>query len=182
VTRATISKHKAFWLKAYASIVCFSWHKARASIISFSFWVTLFLFRGICKTMLPASVTKADEGNSHRRHGHCRERHTCLSDLSATIRIIQVHNSVLCTSIKQCVGKLIHFTSVFDGGLVKSVEINSRPRNHITPAACLSPCTLAQSSFQQNKNVKLLYWAGSTFLGLNIKHMRTKKICSTDTH
>jgi hypothetical protein len=29
---------------------------------------------------------------------------------------------------------------------------------------------MAQSSFQQNKNVKLLFWAGPTFLGLNMKH------------
>jgi len=59
---------------------------------------------------------------------------------------------------------------VFDGGLVKSVEITSRPRTHTTPVAC----TMAQSSFQQNMNVNLLFWAGSVFLGLYIKHMLTK--------
>jgi len=75
MTRTTVSKHEAFWLKTYASI------------IFFSFWVTLFLFRGICKTILPASVTKAEEGNSSRWLRHYTENAHVLSELSAIIWI-----------------------------------------------------------------------------------------------
>ena len=100
--------------------------------------------------------------------------HTYLSELSAIIWVIHVYNSVLCTSTKHCVGKLLLLISVFVGGLVISVDITLRSHKNTTPIACLSPCTLAQSSFQQNMNVKLLFWAGSTFLGLNMKHMLTK--------
>jgi len=170
MTRATVSQHEALWLKTYASVT------------SFSFWVTLFPFRGICKTILPASFSKADEGTSRRRHRHCTETHMFLLELSAIIWIIRVYNSVLCTSTQHCVGKLLLLASVFVGGLVISVEITLRPHNHPTPIACLSPCALAQSSFQQNKNIKLLFWAGSTFLGRNMKHMFTKKSCSIDMH
>jgi hypothetical protein len=153
----------------------------RTSIISFSFWVTLFLFRGICKTILHVSVTKAGEGNSRTRHRHYTETHTCLSELSAIIWIIRLYKSVLCTYTQHCLGKLLLITPVFDDGLAKSVEITSTPHNHATAVACLPPCTLAQSSFQQNQNVNLLFWARSTFLGLNMQHMLTRKICSIDT-
>jgi hypothetical protein len=88
-------------------------------------------------------------------YGHCTKPHTCLSELSAIIWIIQIYNSILCTSTKQCLGKLLLLTSIFDGGLVISAEITSRPLNRTTPTAYFSPCTLAQSSFQQNKDVKL---------------------------
>ena len=166
MTRATVSKHEAFWLKEYASI------------ISSFFWVTIFLCRGVYKTILPASVTKADEDNSRRKHRHCTETHTCLSKLSVIISIIQVYNSVLCTSTKHCVGKLLLLTSVFDGAVVKSVEITSRPRNHNTLVACLSP--YIGTKFLSIKQ-ELLFWTGSTFLGLSIKYTLTKKICSIDT-
>ena len=149
--------------------------EAHASIISFSFSATHFLFRSICKTTLPASVTKADEGNSCRQHRHYTETHTCLSELSVIIWIILIYNSALCTSTHHCVGKLLLLTSVSDDALTKSFQIASTQRNHATAVACVSPCTLAQSSFQQNKNVNLQFWAGLTFLGLNMQHMLQRK-------
>ena len=91
-----------------------------------------------------------------RRHRHYTETHTRLSALSASIWIILIYNSALCTSTQHCVGKLLLLTPFFDDGLAKSVEITSTPRNHATAVACISPCTLAQSSFQQNKNVNLV--------------------------
>ena len=42
-------------------------------------------------------VTKADEGHSRRRHRHCTEKHTCLSELSAIIRVILIYKSALST-------------------------------------------------------------------------------------
>jgi len=101
------------------------------------------------------TVTKA---NSSRRYRHCKERHTCLSELSAIIRIIQVYNSVLCTSTKHYLGKLLLRTPVFDDGLVKSFEITSRPHNHTTPVASLSPCTLAHSSVHNTRTSN--YYSG----------------------
>jgi len=93
------------------------------------------------------------------------QKRTCPSELSVIIWIIQVYNSVLSTFTEHCVWEMLLLTSVFDGGLVISAEITSRPRNHTPPVASSSP----------------LFWAGSTFLGLNTKHILTKKNFSTDT-
>jgi hypothetical protein len=78
------------------------------------------------------------------------------------------------------VEKLLLLTSVFDGGLVKSTEITSSSRNHTTAEAYISPCTI--SSVKQLRNIHLLFWAVSTFIGLNMKHMPTKNICSIYIH
>ena len=110
-------------------------------------------------------------------HGrHYTETHTCLSELSAIIWIIRLYKSVLCTYTQHCRKAASNYSSFW--WWARKIR-----QNHFdaTAVACLSPCTLAQSSFQQNKNVNLLFWAGSTFLGLNMQHMLTRKICSIDT-
>jgi hypothetical protein len=70
-------------------------------------------------------------------HRHYTETHTCLSELSAIIWIIRIYNS-LCASLQNTVGKLLLLTSFFDGGVVKSIEITSRPRSHTTSSTSFS--------------------------------------------
>jgi hypothetical protein len=171
------TKSKATWHVQRFQSMKYLDLKHMLSIIFFSFWITLFLFRGMCKTILPTPVTEqtkaiavdgtAIKQNRTRAFQSCRQ----LSEWS-NMQFRFVHGYItLCEK-----GSSTYFRFRWWTGKIRRNHIELTQSHHIS-IYCIPPCTI--SSVKRFKNIHLLFWAGSTFIGLNMEHMLTRKICST---